>query len=402
MQPIYTVAAVIANDSGEVLLVRKRSSSIFIQPGGKIEPGEEPLPALVRELDEELGVRLDVSSTTRLGEFEAAAVNEPGRTVRAQAYTCSIQGSPAAQAEIEELVWIRPSGPYHVPVAPLSATHILPAYAASVGSNDASGGQQFIQADPASRRGSILASGGEDVGSGMHQDEIKRIFDEQAASYDTQWAKTAAIRSCLYFLLDSLFAELPADARILCVGVGTGAELAHLAEKNPAWRFTAVEPSGPMLDVCRQRAEKERFASRCHFHEGYLDSLPAGELHDAATCFLVSQFILDQQARSGFFREISRTLKPGGILASSDLASDVESPEYEVLLRAWVNMMAASDVSPGGVDRMRKAYANDVGVLPPDRISTIIESGGFEPPAQFFQAGLIHAWLSRRAPSNDA
>ncbi|MDX3774009.1 class I SAM-dependent methyltransferase [Chromatiaceae bacterium AAb-1] len=234
----------------------------------------------------------------------------------------------------------------------------------------------------------------------MHQDEIKAIFDQQAAGYDTQWAKTAPIKDCLYFLLESLFTGLPADARILCVGVGTGAELAHLAQKNPAWRFTAVEPSGPMLDVCRQRAEKEGFASRCYFHEGYLDSLPATGLHDAATCFLVSQFILDQQARSGFFREISRKLKPGGILASSDLASDVESSEYEVLLGAWMNMMAASDISPEGIDRMRKAYANDVGVLPPGSIASIIESGGFEPPVQFFQAGLIHAWLSKRAPGN--
>lgn len=236
----------------------------------------------------------------------------------------------------------------------------------------------------------------------MHQNKIKAIFDQQAASYDTQWAKTAPIKNCLYFLLESMFTGLPADARILCVGVGTGAELAHLAEKNPAWRFTAVDPSGPMLEVCRKRAEKDGFSSRCHFHEGYLDSLSATEPHDAATCFLVSQFILDQQARSEFFREISRKLKSEGILASSDLASDVESPEYDVLLLAWMNMMAASDISPEGIDRMRKAYANDVGVLPPSRVASIIESGGFEPPVRFFQAGLIHAWLSKRAPNKAA
>jgi tRNA (cmo5U34)-methyltransferase len=138
--------------------------------------------------------------------------------------------------------------------------------------------------------------GGKNAEDGMHQDEIKAIFNQQAASYDAQRAKTAPITDCLYFLLESLFAGLPANARILCVGVGTGAELAHLAKKNPGWQFTAVEPSGSMLDVCRQRARKEGFASRCHFHEGYLDSLPATEPHDAATCFLVSQFILDRQA----------------------------------------------------------------------------------------------------------
>jgi tRNA (cmo5U34)-methyltransferase len=155
-----------------------------------------------------------------------------------------------------------------------------------------------------------------------------------------------------------------------------------------------------MLEVCRQRAEKEGFAFRCRFHEGYLDSLSTTGLHDAATCFLVSQFILDQQARSEFFWEISRKLKPEGILASADLASDVESPEYEVLFRAWTKMMAASKTSPEGIDRMRKAYANDVGVLPPSRVASIIESGGFEHPVQFFQAGLIHAWLSKRVAGN--
>ena len=84
----------------------------------------------------------------------------------------------------------------------------------------------------------------------MHQDEIKTLFDKQAANYDAQWAKTAPINDCLHFLLESLFTSLPADARILCVGVGTGAELGHLAKKNLGWRFTAVEPSGSMLDIC--------------------------------------------------------------------------------------------------------------------------------------------------------
>jgi tRNA (cmo5U34)-methyltransferase len=51
---------------------------------------------------------------------------------------------------------------------------------------------------------------------------------------------------------------------------------------------------------------------------------------------------------------------------------------------------------------MRKAYANDVGVLPSIKIASIIEAGGFEPSVQFFQAGLIHAWLSKRALSNVA
>ncbi len=230
----------------------------------------------------------------------------------------------------------------------------------------------------------------------MNQDELTALFDQQATNYDKQWAKTSPIRDCLHLLLDSLFADLPANAHILCVGAGTGAELAHLAQRNPGWQFTAVEPSESMLDVCRSKAEQAGFVERCTFHQGYLDTLTTAAEFDAATCFLVSQFILDQQARSDFFGGIARRLKPAGLLASTDLASDVTSPEYELLLRAWMQMMSSAEIRAEDIERMRNAYANDVGVLPAATITAIIQAGGFELPVQFFQAGLIHGWLSRR------
>lgn len=135
---IRTVAAVIVDDLGRVLLVRKHGSAIFIQPGGKREPGEEALATLARELDEELGVRLRPGSARRLGEFEDAAVNEPGRRVRAEAFAVEVDGQPLARAEIAELAWVAPRAPFPVPVAPLSAGHILPALHRLVG--EAGGG----------------------------------------------------------------------------------------------------------------------------------------------------------------------------------------------------------------------------------------------------------------------
>ena len=210
------------------------------------------------------------------------------------------------------------------------------------------------------------------------------------------------IRDGLHYLLEAVFAKLPADANILCVGVGTGAELVHLALKNPGWSFTAVEPSGPMLDVCRERTEAAGVSSRCQFHEGYLDSLPADELHQAATCFLVSQFLLDLQERTEFFREIAIRLQPGGLLASSDLASDQGSSAYEELLQVWLSMMAGAGIPPEGLENMRRAYAKDVAILPPTEVVSLIAAAGFEPPVQFYQAGLIHAWFSKRSPEIDA
>lgn len=230
----------------------------------------------------------------------------------------------------------------------------------------------------------------------MNDNELKALFDQMAPGYDKQWERTAPINQCLYFLLESVFAALPEDARILCVGAGTGSEILHLASRFPGWRFTAVEPARGMLDVCRRRADEAGIAERGEFHEGYLDSLPAGASYQAATSFLVSQFILDQTARSAFFEQIAERLVPGGMLASSDLSTEQDAPGYDDLLRVWQRTITPTDVSDEGLRRMKATYAKDVAVLPPDQVEAILRAGGFEAPRTFFQAGLIRAWFARR------
>lgn len=236
----------------------------------------------------------------------------------------------------------------------------------------------------------------------MRNDEIKAIFDRQASTYDERWAKTWPLREALHFLLSAVFAELPPNARILCVGAGTGEEIDYFARRFPQWTFTVVEPSGPMLEACRSKAEQGGYASRCALHEGYLESLPGQASFDAATCFLVSQFILEEEARIEFFRGIAARLRCGGILASSDLASEVPSSEYDALLDAWLSMLAGAGIPAAGLEQMRAAYARDVAILPPPRIASIIRAGGFDRVVPFYQAGLIHAWFSRRAAENVA
>lgn len=184
------------------------------------------------------------------------------------------------------------------------------------------------------------------------------------------------------------------------VWAGTGNEILHLAQTYPDWHFTAVEPSLPMLDVCRVRAEGQGISSRCVFHYGYLDTLPRDESFDAATSFLVSQFITDRDERSKFFLRLADRLQPRGMLISSDLAGDVSvAANRSGLLELWFQVMRDSRtiIDPEEIEKMREAYTRDVAVLSPEHVREIIMNGGFDSPTQFFQAGMIHAWYARRA-----
>ena len=123
---IEIVAALIRDRAGRVLLVRKRGTTAFMQPGGKRDSGEDDVTALAREIDEELGCHLVSDSIRRLGEFDAISANEPGFRVRASLYEIDVTGDIVPKAEIDELVWIDPAAPADIPLAPLTRDHVLP------------------------------------------------------------------------------------------------------------------------------------------------------------------------------------------------------------------------------------------------------------------------------------
>lgn len=70
-QPLKVVAAVLVDRQGRLLVAQrpagKWAAGRWEFPGGKLEPGEDEAAAVVRELREELGVRVDAQQ--RLGEF---------------------------------------------------------------------------------------------------------------------------------------------------------------------------------------------------------------------------------------------------------------------------------------------------------------------------------------------
>lgn len=121
-------AVVIRNDEGRVLLVRKRGTTRYMLPGGKIEVGETPAQAAIRELHEEVGGVLNADALTFLGDWVTAAANEPDHSVHGYIFEHPWVSGLSVRAEIDDLIWLHPDEMNErSDLAPLLIERVLPA-----------------------------------------------------------------------------------------------------------------------------------------------------------------------------------------------------------------------------------------------------------------------------------
>ncbi|GGH43255.1 NUDIX hydrolase [Microbacterium album] len=124
--PVITVSAIaFLRADGRVLTVRKRGTSAYMLPGGKPEAGETALATAVREVREELGIRVSPEQLESLGTFETRAANEAGHALRATVFLARGDVAPVAQAEIDDLRWEDPAAA-SPGSAPLNVEHVFP------------------------------------------------------------------------------------------------------------------------------------------------------------------------------------------------------------------------------------------------------------------------------------
>lgn len=117
MRKRVQVVAGLLEREGSILVDRRRRGThlegLWEFPGGKIEPGETPEQALVRELREELGVE-----STVLGIVATIEHAYPDFDLSLALYAVEFRGEPVA-LEVAEVRW--------VPAAELAALPMPPA-----------------------------------------------------------------------------------------------------------------------------------------------------------------------------------------------------------------------------------------------------------------------------------
>lgn len=128
MQEIHIAAAMILDAEQQILLVRKKGSAFYQLPGGKIAKGESAVEALLRELQEELGLSFSAAQCTYLGHHTTLAVNEANTRVRGSLFRIQLEAAhqPIALAEIEELVWLNAQNYQQYQWAHLAQEFIMP------------------------------------------------------------------------------------------------------------------------------------------------------------------------------------------------------------------------------------------------------------------------------------
>lgn len=110
MTRILLVAAVALIDAdGRVLIARrpegKAMASLWEFPGGKVEAGERPETALLRELKEELGINV---SEACLAPLTFASHSYPDFHLLMPLYACRRWQGTVTAREKQELAWVKP------------------------------------------------------------------------------------------------------------------------------------------------------------------------------------------------------------------------------------------------------------------------------------------------------
>jgi tRNA (cmo5U34)-methyltransferase len=232
-----------------------------------------------------------------------------------------------------------------------------------------------------------------------HAHAAHKFDDARAAEYEMQSRIALAGYDACHELAACMLAALlgrGTDAQILVAGAGGGArEIVTAATLEPAWRFVAVDPSRPMLDLAVAQLTRSDLIGRTEVHLGYVDDLPLGRRFDAATLIGVLHHLPGDGAKREILRSLAARLKPGApLIVAGNRHAYAAQP---LLLAAWAERWRMHGATPDAVNAKLEKILQ--GADPPhsdEAVLQLLTQAEFEQPVQFFSSLFWGAWLARR------
>ena len=127
VQLLFVVAAALVDPDNRVLIARrpegKALAGLWEFPGGKLAPGERPEAALIRELDEELGITVKEAC---LAPLSFASHAYPDFHLMMPLWVCKRWEGLVSSREGQALKWVRPGKLRDYPMPPADEPLIPP------------------------------------------------------------------------------------------------------------------------------------------------------------------------------------------------------------------------------------------------------------------------------------
>lgn len=216
-------------------------------------------------------------------------------------------------------------------------------------------------------------------------------FSAAAKAYDEKNLQLAPIADNMHFLIRLILKDAPVRARVLCVGVGTGAEILSLSKQFPEWTFVGVDPSIGMLDVCRDRLKSAGVLDRCELIHGYVHDVAKGENFDIALSVLVAHFV-KREERLSYYKAMADRLRSNGYLINTEISFDLNSEEFSSMLKNWEAVQLLMGATPESIANLSQVLREMLSVISPLETESLLKQSGIQLPVRFFQAFMISGW----------
>lgn len=225
-------------------------------------------------------------------------------------------------------------------------------------------------------------------------------FSGAARAYDEKNQQLAPIADNMHFLIRLVLKNAPVRARVLCVGVGTGAEIFSLASAFPEWTFVGVDPAVGMLDVCREKLKAAGVLDRCELIQGYVEDVPQGERFDIALSILVAHFV-KREDRLSFYKAMVDRLSANGILVNTEISFDLNSQEFPSMLKNWESVQLLMGAPPESIANLSQVLREMLSVISPIETESLLRQSGIHLPVRFYQAFMICGWYGLKGSKDD-